>query len=139
MDLGTGTKITIGGAAMVEVLDVRPPGMSRASVDTTHMLSEWTRENIPAKLIEWGELEMDIAFDPGWTPPFGTKDNTKKWYGTGASGAVDSIKTCVVTFPGAETWTFSAWVSKYDPKDPVEDKMTATISLKSTGDVAIAG
>ena len=136
--LGTGTGISIGGAAMVEIIDVRPPGMSRAAIDVTHMKSEYTREKMPAKLIEWGDCEVDIMFDPGWTPPFGTKDTSKKWYGSGNSGATDAIKSCVITFPEGDTWTFDAFISKYDPKDPVEDKMTATVSLTVCGDVARA-
>lgn len=122
MQLGTGTSISWENGFFAEVLDIRPPACTRGKVDTTHMLTQVARENLPTVLKEWGELEVDMAFDPAARLP------------------MDRTPTeCVITFPDGETWTFDGWMSRYEPTVPLEDKMTTTAALQVSGDVNIQG
>jgi hypothetical protein len=40
-------------------------------------------------------------------------------------------------FPDGTTWTFDGFLTDYSPKDPMLDKMTATATVKVTGDITI--
>jgi len=123
MFIGTGTTVSIGGVAIAEILDVTPPGMSRESIQSSHMGSTIAHDFIPSKLYDGGEVTLEIAFDPNWAVPI--------------SAAAQSV---VITFPdsGSSTWTFDAFVTGYEPTDPLEDRMTASLTLKVTGAVTIA-
>ena len=124
MLIGTGTTVTFNGNAMAEILDVTPPNMSRESVQSSHMGTLEAHTHLPTKLYDGGELTLEIAFDPDWAVPFTNAD----------------AQACVITFPnsGATTWSFDAFITGYEPTDPLEDRMTATLTLKVTGEVTIA-
>jgi len=123
MFIGTGTTVSIGGSAVAEILDVTPPGMSRESIATSHMGSTTAHSFLPSKLYDGGEVGLEIAFDPNWAVPIS-----------------DDAASVVITFPdsGSSTWTFNAFVTGYEPADPLEDRMTATLTLKVTGEITIA-
>jgi hypothetical protein len=77
---------------------------------------------IPGKLVEGGTVDMEIAFDPDAIPPI--------------AGAAESI---VVTFPipsggaaGAYV-TFTGYMNSWSWTDPMEEKMTASITIKVDG------
>lgn len=46
-----------------------------------------------------------------------------------------TLVACILRFPdiAATEWTFSAFVTKFEPSTPFEGKMTASVSLKLTG------
>lgn len=123
MYIGTGTTISLGGSSIAEILDVTPPGMARESVQTSHMGSTVAHSFLPTKLYDGGEVTLEIAFDPNWAVPIS-----------------DDAASCVITFPdsGSSTWTFSAFVTGYEPADPLEDRMTASLTLKVAEAVTIA-
>ena len=123
MFIGTGTTVSIGGSALAEVLDITPPGMSRESIQSSHMGTLVAHTFSPSKLYDGGEADFELAFEPNWAVPI--------------SAAAQSV---VITFPdsGSSTWTFDAFVTGYEPTDPLEDRMTATLTLKVTGAVTIA-
>jgi hypothetical protein len=123
MMIGTGTTVTFNSIALAEILDVTPPGMSRESVQSSHMGTVTAHTHLPTKLYDGGELTLEIAFDPKLVMPF-----------------ADTVAACVILFPdsAASTWTFDAFVTGYEPADPLEDRMTATITLKVTGVITVA-
>ena len=124
MLIGTGTTVSFGGVAMAEVLDVTPPGISRESVQSSHMGSTNAHTFLPTKLYDGGEVGLEIAFDPQFSTML---TNT-------AEVAV------VITFPdsASTTWTFNGFITGYEPADPLEDRMTATLTIKVTGEITIA-
>lgn len=121
MIIGTGTTITWNGA-IAELLDVTPPGLSRESVPTSHMGTIDAHTFLPTTLYDPGELTIEMAFLPSY-----------------ASAFLETVGTAVITFPnsGSTTWTFEAFVTGYEPADPLEDRMTATLTLKVTGEITI--
>jgi len=120
--VGTGTSISFESGFFAEVLDVRPPPASRKKIETSHMLTTVAHTNVPGKLVEWGECEIDLAFDPGQDPPI---DNPASAF--------------TIDYPDGESWSGMAWMSRYEPSVPLEDRMTCTAALQVTGDVTIAG
>jgi hypothetical protein len=121
MNIGTGTSIMVGTGFVAEILDVSPPAPKRNSIQTSHMGTVDAHTFIPTKLVDWGELKFDMAFDPSVVPPIDA-----------------SPAQCVITFPDAETWTFQGFLTGYEPKTPLEDKMTASVTVKVSGKVTQA-
>lgn len=112
--VGTGITITGGPSNLLaEILDVTPPGMKRDVVPTWHQGST-QKTSIPAKLIEYGELQCDVAF----------------------AGALPTLETTpgpyVITFPksGSPTISFTGYVIDFQPKAPIENRATASITIK---------
>lgn len=109
--------------ALAEVYDITPPNDSVDEVDATHMQSpNRTREFIPG-LIDPGEASFEMNFVPG--SPSDLKIAALKTAGTRVR--------CRITFPNAVTWTFTGWVSGYEPAVPTDDRMTASVTWRVSG------
>jgi hypothetical protein len=118
-DIGTGTSIS-WESFLGELLDVNPPGASREAIDVSHMGTGSSHIFTPADLVDWGEMTVTIAYDPSDTPP------------------IDSAaSSCTITFPDGSIWVFNAFMTSMKPAVPLEDKMTAEVTVKVTGDLAI--
>jgi len=124
MYIGTGTTVSFGGSPIGEILDLTPPGVSRETVQSSTMGTVDAHTFLGTKLYDGGEVSMEVAFNPGAT-----------W----VIGSGDAAQSMVITFPdsGGTTWTFDAIVTGYEPADPLEDRMTATITFKVDGDITI--
>lgn len=112
--VATGITITGGPSNLLaEILDVTPPDMTREAIPSWHQGST-QKTFIPAKLIEYGELQVDVAF-AGTLP---TLDTTPGTY--------------TITFPnsGASTIVFTGFITKFAPKAPIENRATASITIK---------
>ena len=121
-DVGTGTAITFDSGFLGEILSIEPPNPSREVIDTSHMASANNARTFkPGDLVDWGELTAEISFHPSESPPI--------------TGAEEQV---VITFPDTTTWTFQGFMSAYEPSVPLEDKMTATVTIKVSGPVTIA-
>ncbi|HEU4986864.1 MAG TPA: phage tail tube protein [Rhizobiaceae bacterium] len=130
--IGYGSKLAIGDGAVpevfsdvAEVTSITPPSDSIDVIDATHMQSpNKTREFIEG-LIDPGECSFDINFVPG-----GAADTAiQALKGTG-------VHNFRITFApgdaGSVTWDFAGILTGYEPDVPVDDKMTATVTIKVT-------
>ena len=108
---------------LAEVFDITPPNDTVDEIDATHMQSpNRTREFIPG-LIDPGEASFEMNFVPGSASDLKIAS---------LKGAGTRVK-CRITFPNSVSWTFSGWVSGYEPAVPTDDKMTATVTWRVTG------
>lgn len=123
MNIGTGTTLSFASGFFAEILDVTPPGPTRKHVETSHMGTTNDHTFMPCDLTDWGECVIEMALHPGTTIPIH-----------------DAAEACVITFPdsASTTWTFNAFMIDFKTKDPLEDRMTATATLKVTGAVTVA-
>ncbi|ORE90194.1 Major tail protein V [Stappia sp. 22II-S9-Z10] len=109
---------------LAEVTSVTPPGESIDIIDATHMLSpDQTREFIEG-LKDPGETSIEMNFIPGAA----NGDTLIR----GLSGP----QMCQITFPNGYKWQFSAIKTGYEAEAPVDDKMTATLTMKVTASVS---
>ena len=121
VDIGTGITIVFATSAFAaEITDVTGPGLARDSVETTHQGTTSARTHIPVDLFDAGELGFDIHFNPDTDPPIDA-----------------ATEVITITWPSGATWVFSGFLTAYEPGTPLEDKMTASITIKITGDIAI--
>ncbi len=127
-DIGTGTSITFVTTAFdAEFLSVEWSGISRGAVDSSHLLTVDWRTFIETDLVDPGTLQVEMAFDPSDEPPW-----------------LDAKEVIIVTFPvppglvTAATWRGDGFLTDFEFGVPLEDKMTATGSLKMSGAITTA-
>ncbi len=134
---GTLLKIGDGGSpenftTIAEVQDIGGPAFSLDAVEITHHGSGGWREYI-AGLLDAGEISFDLNFEPtetthGYTAGL-LKDMTDK-----------TTRNFQLVFPdaGNTTWEFAALITGFEVNEPVGDKISASITLKITGQPTLA-
>jgi len=121
-EISTGMTITFDSGFFAEILSVNTSGMSRGSIDVTHMGTTGAREFIPAALVDNGSVDIEFSYIPGTTPPI--QDAV-------ANPAV--LDSCAITFDGPHSITGNAFMTDFSISAQLEDKITATATLKFAG------
>lgn len=126
-----GEKVGIGtGASLVfattgfnpEILSIGGSGMTRATIDTTHLLTVGNMTFDPADLVDRGAIDMELHLDPDLAIPI---DQPK-----------EVITLTFAKVPGdttAATWVFTGFLTDFDFTVPLEGKMVATATIKIDG------
>lgn len=129
-----GTVIQRDGTEIAEVTNIGGPKLARDGIEATHHRSpDMWRERIKG-LKDAGEVSMDLNF-----LPFNATHNAST--GILADFADDTtISTWTLIFPdsAATTWTFPAFVSGFEPAEPFDDKLTASVTLTVSGKPTLA-
>lgn len=122
--VGTGIAITFQSSLLAEPLSVNWTGISRPVIDTTSHATTGSKTFQPGDLIDWGELEVELNFVPGTT------------IATAMAAAAEAV---TVTFPdtGAATWACSGFMTGFEIRGPLEDRLTATARIKFTAAATI--
>lgn len=126
-DVGTGTSVVFATSGFnAYITGVSGPGSSRESIETTHLGTTGGKTFIPGDLYDGGEVSLDVMFDPSLTIPM---------------FAGQQPETITITFPvpstlsAGATWSFAGFITDHSPTIPLEDKMTASITIKVTGNI----
>lgn len=119
-DLGTGITIVFGTSAFsAELLSINGTGATRGEYETTNMATTGDKTFSPMKLAEQGTIDMEWAFDPDAQPPI--------------AGAAETV---TITFPlpagglTSATLAGSGFITSFEWTGPLEEKMTATATLR---------
>lgn len=129
---GTGTSVvfaTTGFQTGITITSIVPSGMSRGSVETTHLGTTVARTFEPEDLYDGGE--WSITFD--WLP---VEVNV-----TGGFLLICAAESATITFPvtGADTMAATVFCTGIDVSPcEVNQRMTATARFKVSGAVTIA-
>ena len=122
-DSGFGVSISFSSTFCAAITNVEWSGISRKAIDTTHSAtSGGSKTFIPSDIEDYGELKVDLLFNPNDAPPI-----------TGAA------ETVTVTFPmpaggmSAATWAASGFLTDFQVGVPIDDVMTATATIKFSG------
>lgn len=130
VDVSTGLTVAFATSAFsAELLDVSLGGIARAAIETSHMgtaaagASEFGNKTfIPGRLVDGGEYTLETHFNPQTLPIIGA-----------------AAEVITVTFPKAPgdttaaNYAFTGFVTAIDKALPLDDKMTASITVKVTG------
>jgi predicted secreted protein len=140
--IGYGTKLYFAEGEnwtlVANVSDINGPGMKRDTVDTTNHSSPSGYKEFLAGLIDGGEITFSIFLDPADASHNQTAGLLKVFAET------QPRNWRLVTPVGTGTanqfyaYTFSALVTGYEMKFPVEEGITADITLKIAGAVTQA-
>lgn len=123
VDLGTGMAITFSTGFFAQILSVSWGAITRPAIKTSHMGTTLTGGKefgsdtfIPGDLVDPGELTVELHLNPDTTPP--------------VHGAAETV---TVTFAEGATWACSGFMTSFEWGSPLEDKMTATATIKFSG------
>lgn len=125
-----GSILKRGATTIAGVRTISGPSLSLDTVDvTTHDSPNAWREFI-ATLIDAGEVTLDIVWDPDDTTQISLRTDLIARTAVGYS----------VTMPDAtpQVWSFSGFVTAYQPNAPVDGELSASVTIKITGAVTIA-
>lgn len=115
-------------ATIAEVTDLNPPALALETNDvTSHDSAQHWREFI-GSLLDGG----DVSFTINYIPTATTHNAT--------AGLIADLKNRTrrnwqIVFPdgSSTTWSFAALVTAFEPAAPIDDRLTANITLKVTG------
>ena len=110
---------------VAEILSISPPNYSQGIIDTTHMDSTDDFRTFLGGNIDAGEASVEVQFDPAT----GThqQDDLRTDLETGG------VKQLRITFSDSSTIVFNALVSNFESQAPLDDKLTATFTMKVSG------
>ena len=121
MQIGTGASVTFDGTAIGEVIEIRGPSISRVSIEASHLGTTGAHEFLPGVLYDPGELRLTIGLDtcdvPELTDP--------------------CPKEVIIEFRDGTTWTTDGFITGWEATIPLEDKMTAEMTIKLTSDLVV--
>jgi len=123
-----GTTFSYGGL-ISDIVSISGPGVSVATVDTTNIAS--IHRTFMAGTIDSGELSMEINYDP--MTPTGMEDA----FDNSATTAPPAV-ACEITFSDNSTWNFSGFITGFSPSMAIDDRVTASITVKCTSSITVA-
>jgi hypothetical protein len=116
---GTGEQFN----TVIEIISIKGPGAKVDMKDASNMSSpSQTKEIIPG-LEDPGQVQLDVNWVPG--------DAQHKLLLLDKSNK--SLRNFQIAVSTGNTWSFSGYVSGFEPNYPVDDKITATITIDITG------
>jgi len=135
--LGYGSIFQIQNLSLVyedlgEVFNITPPSNTVDQVDVTHMTSPNRRREYIDGLIDPGECSFEMNYVPGSPSDIILLGILNTAPGT------DRSRNCRIIYPNGIQDTFLANLSTYEPAVPTDDKMTAAVTFRVTGDVTRA-
>jgi hypothetical protein len=126
---GSIVELSVNGGGFVEVdevFDLTPPAPSKANVVANyHNMPSDATIRIDGKIIDYGQT----SFSLNWTP------------GSDADTLIHSLVTATSltvreTFPNGAYWSITGLFASMTPAVPIDDKMTAEVTLDTSGALA---
>jgi predicted secreted protein len=123
----SGSYVTVG-----EITDVTPPSFSKDTIETTHHASTGGIRTFVGGLVDTGEASLEVNY--------GVADAGHVFLRDAALAANDAPTNFKITYSDSAdtTETFAAIVTGFEASSPMDDRMTATITLKVSGGIAYA-
>jgi predicted secreted protein len=125
LQLGSGGTGTQSYTTIAEVLDIDGPSQAREQIEVTSHSSDGWREYI-AGLRDGGEVSFPVNMVPA------DQDDLRALFDDGTTG------TFKIVYPNGWKDTFTAIVTDWSTKSPVDGAVTDEIKLKISGEVTRA-
>ena len=122
-----GSEQTVG-----ELVDITPPAITKDVIETTAHDSGGIKTYLGG-LVDFGECSITVNYDPDGSQHAAARDLAKT-----VNDAADTSFTITYNDAGATTETFSGIVTGFTQETPIDDKMSATFTIKVTGSVTYA-
>ena len=124
-----GCALKKGGTAYANVTNISGPGLSLDTEDVTSHDSTAAWEEHVATILRSGEISLDLVYDPA--------NATHKYAAGGLLYDMVSRTAVALTLVFSDTanttWSFNAFVTGFEPGMPVDGALTASVTLKLTG------
>jgi hypothetical protein len=123
--LGTGATIAFQTGFFAEILSLEWSGIAREPIETSHAGTSTWKTFIPGRLSDPGELSVELHLDADTAAPINA-----------------AAETITVTLPSngagdTSTWSASGFMTSFSFSAPMEDKQTATATIKFTGAITV--
>ena len=133
--IGHGTLLKRGNGAspevfetIAEVTNINPPQMESEDIKVSHMESPGGYHEYIPGMREAGEVSFEINFLPGNATHNGTT-------GLAADHRTRVVRNWKIELAGGgAVWTFPGYVKTFNVAIPVDDKVSASVSIKVTGE-----
>lgn len=126
------TTFSYDGTAIADIVSISAPSVSIATIDTTSIADIY--RTFLGGTIDSGEMSIECQYDPNSTSG---AELEATWKAT--AGAAPTSKECIITFSDSSTYTFNAILTGMTVNAAIDSVLTATVSLKVTGPITIAG
>ena len=126
---GNGGSPTETFTTIAEIKSISGPQLSIEMIDATHMESPSSYREMKPSFKDGGEVTFDVNFLPAnATHTALTTDFEAK-----------TLRNFKITWPntGATVWSFSAYVTGFQPSAAIDDMLSASVTLKISGAVTI--
>ena len=138
-DIGYGVSLLVSDVspattptnAIGTIMSFTPPSPTRDIIDITSSSSSNMAREFVAGLIYYGESSFEMLWDTG-----SATDTLLR--GITLERAPRTYRATFSQYSPARTITFLAYLTGYERSAPMEDKMTATVTLKVTGSPVFA-
>jgi hypothetical protein len=127
-----GTTFSYNSVAIGDVLSISSPSVSVATIDTTGIADVF--RTFLGGTIDSGEMSVEVMYDPNSTAGAAFE---AEWEST--ASAAPTAKACVITFSDSSAYTFNAVLTGFSASVALDDRVTASISLKVSGSIVITG
>jgi hypothetical protein len=122
--LGVGPFTTIA-----ELGDITPPPLMRNPIETT------THNDPEEQFVVGIRRKGELSFSIFWIPTNATHDHLTGIIQSWRNGDRDVWR---ITYPDGAQWLFSGYVTNVGPAAPVDDALTADITIRPTGLMSFA-
>lgn len=114
--------------AIASVTNISGPGLSRDTIDVTAHDSPNRYREFVGSLVDPGDVSLDLNYDPD------VHDVLV------ADLEDDEPRNYKIVFPApiTATWSFAGVMSGFEQTAPIDDKLTATITIKVSGKPTIS-
>jgi len=110
---------------VAEVTSVKPPSYSRDAIDATHMASPNSFREYVAGLMDAGEASIELNYVPAVSDVI-------------IAAMTAGAGNFQITMPNSVKFQFAGIVTAYEPDAPLDDKMSASITIKVSGKPVLA-
>lgn len=135
---GTLLQVGDGGSpeaftTVAEVTEISGPSLALDPLDVTSHESPGAFREFVGGLLDGGE----VSFTINYVPTGSTHDAST---GLIADMIARTVRNFQVIFPdvGATQWSFAALITAFEPAEPVDDRLSAEVTLKVTGQPTLA-
>jgi hypothetical protein len=111
---------------IAELRDITPPALTRNEIETT------THNETDDAYLVGIRRHGPMTFTINWLPS-GASFGHDHITGLQAAWATGSRDIYRITFPDGSKWTFSGYVTNFAPSAPVDDVLSADVTIRPTG------
>lgn len=124
-----GTKFKRGAVEIAAVQNISGPGLSLDTEDVTSHDSTEAWEEVVATILRSGEVSLDLIYDPAAA----THKNASGGLLYDLTSRTSTTYSITFSDTAASVWSFTAFVTAFEPGMPHDGSLTASVTLKITG------
>jgi predicted secreted protein len=121
-----------GETVVANVKNITGPGLKLDTADVTTHDSTGGWEEVVGTILRSGEVKLDLVYDPSGA----THKNAG--HGLLALMVAKAAHGFTLTFPDAVAWSFNGLVTGFEPAGPHDKDLTASVTIKVTGQPTLA-